>query len=190
MELRQRDISIQTALNDLIQAGAQNEFKAQVDLTVGLTGVNKAFQNIYGSPNVDQVVALTLNIPVFDWGQKKHVLAATQAQVDTQKLSLEEQRKQIQLDIRQAYRSLLNQKRQIEIAEKNTKNAQLTYEINLERYKSGDLSSKDMQFYQQQLSTQKLNEVSALINYKLALLDIKIRSLWDFDKNVSIVEKM
>jgi hypothetical protein len=47
-----------------------------------------------------------------------------------------------------------------------------------------------MQFYQQQLSTQKLNEVSALINYKLALLDIKIRSLWDFDKNVSIVEKL
>ena len=66
----------------------------------------------------------------------------------------------------------------------------VTYEINLERYKSGDLSSKDMQFYQQQLSTQKLNEVSALINYKLALLDIKIRSLWDFGKNVSIVEKI
>lgn len=190
MELRQRDISIQTALNDLIQAGAQNEFKAQVDLTLGLTGVNRAFQNIYGSPNVDRVVALTLNIPVFDWGQKKHVLAATQAQVDTQKLSFEEQKKQIQLDIRQAYRNLLNQKLQIEIAEKNTKNAQLTYDINFERYKSGDLSSKDMQFYQQQLSTQKLNEVSALINYKLALLDIKIRSLWDFDNNVSIVDKM
>jgi outer membrane protein TolC len=190
MELRQRDISIQTALDALIQAGAQNEFKAQVDLTLGLTGVNKAFQNIYGSPNVDQVVAVSLNIPVFDWGQKKHVLAASQAQVDTQKLSLDEQKNQIQLDIRQAYRNLQNQKLQIEIAEKNTKNAQLTYDINLERYKNGDLSSKDMQFYQLQLSTQKLNEVSALINYKLALLDIKIRSLWDFDANISIVDKL
>jgi outer membrane protein TolC len=76
---------------------------------------------------------------------------------------------------------------QIEIAEKNIKNAQLTYDINLERYKNGDLTSKDMQFYQQQLSTEKLNEVSALINYKLALLDIKIRSLWDFENNVAIV---
>jgi len=190
MELRQRDISIQTALDALIQAGAQNEFKAQVDLTLGLTGVNKAFQNIYQSSNVDQVVAVTVNIPVFDWGQKKHVLAASQAQVDTQKLSLDEQKNQIQLDIRQAYRSLQNQKLQIEIAEKNTKNAQLTYDINLERYKSGDLSSKDMQFYQQQLSTQKLNEVSSLINYKLALLDIKIRSLWDFENNISIVGKL
>jgi outer membrane protein len=190
MELRQRDISIQTALDALIQAGAQNEFKAQVDLSLGLTGVNKAFQNIYGSPNVDQVVAVTVNIPVFDWGQKRHVLAASQAQVDTQKLSLDEQKNQIQLDIRQAFRNLQNQKLQIEIAEKNTKNAQLTYDINLERYKNGDLSSKDMQFYQLQLSTQKLNEVSALINYKLALLDIKIRSLWDFETNISIVDKL
>jgi outer membrane protein len=190
MELRQRDISIQTALDALIQAGAQNEFKAQVDLTLGLTGVNKAFQNIYGSPNVDQIVAVSLNIPVFDWGQKRHVLAASQAQVDTQKLSLDEQKNQIQLDIRQGYRNLQNQQLQIEIAEKNTKNAQLTYDINLERYKNGDLSSKDMQFYQLQLSTQKLNEVSALINYKLALLDIKIRSLWDFETNISIVDKL
>jgi hypothetical protein len=46
-----------------------------------------------------------------------------------------------------------------------------------------------MQFYQQQLSTQKLSEVSALINYKLALLDIKIRSLWDFENNIAVIGK-
>jgi len=187
MELRQKDISIQTALDDLVRAGAQNEFKAQLDLSLGLTGVNQAFKSLYDSPNVDQIFAVTLNIPVFDWGQKTHVLAASQATVDTQRVSLEDQKNQIQLDIRQAFRNLQNQKLQIEIAEKNTKNAQLTYDINLERYKNGDLTSKDMQFYQQQLSTQKLNEVSALINYKLALLDLKIRSLWDFENNVSIV---
>jgi outer membrane protein TolC len=189
MELRQRDISIQNALDDLIRADAQNEFKASVDLTLGLTGVDRAFQSVYDSPNIDKVLAVTLNIPVFDWGQKRHVLAASQAQVDTQRLSLDQQKNQIQLDIRQAYRNLQNQKLQIEIAEKNTKNAQLTYDINLERYKSGDLSSKDMQFYQLQLSQQKLNEVSALINYRLALLDIKIRSLFDFENRISIVGK-
>jgi len=109
--------------------------------------------------------------------------------VDNQRLSLDQQKSQIQLDVRQAFRNLQNQKLQIEIAEKNTLNAQLTYDINFERYKNGDLSSKDMQFYQQQLSTQKLSEVSALINYKLALLDIKIRSLWDFENNIAVIGK-
>jgi len=189
MEIRQRDIAVQNALDDLVRAGAQNEFKASVDLTLGLTGVDRGLSRIYDSPNVDKVVALTLNIPVFDWGQKQHVLAASQAQVDAQRLSFEEQKKQIEVDIRQAFRNLENQKLQIEIAEKNIKNAELTYAINLERYKSGALSSKDIQFYQLQLSTQRLNEVSALIAYKLALLDIKIRSLYDFENRRSIVEK-
>jgi outer membrane protein TolC len=186
MELRQAEISIRNALNDLIVAGSLNEFKASVDMTLGLTGVNEALKNIYDSPDVDKLIAVTLNIPIFDWGQKKHVLAASRAQVDIQKLSASEERKQIEVDIRQAHRNLKNQERQIEIAEKNIKNAQLTYEINLQRYKNGDLSSKDMEYYQLQLSQQKLNEVSALINYKLALLDIKIRSLWDFERDMAI----
>jgi len=188
MELRQQDIAIRNALNDLIVAGALNEFKASVDMTLGLTGVNEALKNIYGAPDVDKLIAVTLNIPIFDWGQKKHVLAAGRAQVDIQKLSASEERKQIEVDIRQAHRSLQNQERQIEIAEKNITNAQLTYDINLLRYKNGDLSSKDMEYYQLQLSQQKLNEVSALINYKLALLDIKIRSLWDFERDMAIID--
>ncbi len=81
-------------------------------------------------------------------------------------------------------------KRQMEIAEKSIKNAELTYAINLERYRNGDLSSKDLQFYQLQLSTQKLSLVQAMINNKLALLDLKIRTLWDFEANRSILDEI
>jgi outer membrane protein TolC len=188
MELRQRDISIRNALDSLIRVEAENEFKGSIDLSLGLTGVNKQFQSIYDSSNTDKQIAVSFNIPVFDWGQKTHRIAASQASIDTQRLSAEELRKQITLEIRQAYRNLQNQTRQIEIAEINVKNAQQTYEINLERYKNGDLSSKDIQFYQLQLSQQKLNEVQALISYKLTVLDLKIRSLWDFEYNRSIMD--
>lgn len=188
MELRQRDISIQNALDSLIRADAENEFKGSIALSLGLTGVDPRFQNVYDSSNTDKQIALSFNIPVFDWGEKRHRLAATQASVDTARLSASELRKAITSDIRRAYRSLQNQKRQIEIAEVNVKNAERTYEINLERYKNGDLSSKDMQFYQLQLSQQRLSELQALISYKLALLDIKVLSLFDFETNRSIVD--
>lgn len=188
MELRQKDIAIQNALNDVIRTAAENEFKASVDVSLGLTGTNNTFRDIYESPNDDKLIAVSVNIPIFDWGKKKHNLAASRAQVESSKLSAREEKRDIQLEIRQAYRNLQLQKTNIEIAEKNVKNARLTYEINLERYKGGDLSSKDMQFYQLQLSEEQLKEVQALINYKVALLDLKIRTLWDFEKNRSIVE--
>jgi outer membrane protein TolC len=188
MEIRQREIAIQYALDDLVRAGAQNEFKASVGLTFGLTGVNERFANIYDSPNNDRLIAVSLNIPVFDWGRKKHNMAASRAQVEIRRLSASEEQKNIKYEIREAYRNLLNQEKQIDIAEKSVKNAQLTYEINLERYKTGDLSSIDLQLYLVQLSQQRLNEVEALINYKLALLDLKIRTLWDFESGTSLVE--
>ena len=190
MELRQMDIEIQRAMHDLIVAGAENEFEASLNLSFGLTGTDPQFANIYGSPNTDRLIALTLDIPLFDWGQKKHHLAATRAQIETVKLSAEEEIKSIKTEIREAYRNLMNQKRQIEIAEKSIKNAELTYAINLERYRTGDLSSKDLQFYQLQLSQQKLSLVQALINNKVALLDLKIRTLWDFENNRSVLDDL
>jgi outer membrane protein len=188
MELRQNDIAIQNALNSLIEAAAVNEFRAEVSATLGLTGTDPSFGNIYDAPNVDQVVAVSVNIPLFDWGQKKHIMAASQIQVDSQRLSAAEEIKSIELEIREAYRSLQNQRTQIEIAEKNVINAQRTYEINLERYKGGDLSAYDMQLYQLQLTQEQLDEVQALINYKLSLLDLKIRTLWDFEKNIPVID--
>jgi outer membrane protein len=190
MELRQKDIEIQNAMHDLIEAGAENEFKGSLNLSFGLTGTNDKFAGIYDSPNTDRLIARTLDIPLFDWGQKKHHLAATRAQIETVKLSAEEESKSIKQEIREAYRNLLNQKRQIEIAEKSITNAELTYAINLERYRNGDLSSKDLQFYQLQLSQQKLSLVQALINNKLALLDLKIRTLWDFETNRSVLDEL
>ncbi len=188
MELRQYDIAIENALDDLVRTGAQNEFRASVDLSYGLTGTSTEFSEVYKSPSKNQSIAISFNIPLWDWGEKKHRLAAGEAQVNTARLDADEEAKQVEYEIRQAYRSLLNQVTQIEIAEKNVKNAKLTYEINLERYKNGDLSSKDMSFYQNQLSTEQLNEVSALINYQVAVLDLKIRSLYDFEKNRSVLE--
>ena len=190
MELRQKDIEIQNAMHDLIVAGAENEFKASLQVGLGLTGTDSQFNGIYNSPNSDRLIALTLDIPLFDWGQKKHHLAATRAQIETVKLSASEEMKGIKSEIREAYRSLQNQKRQIEIAEKSITNAELTYAINLERYRNGDLSSKDLQFYQLQLSQQKLSLVQAMINNKLALLDLKIRTLWDFETNRSILDEL
>jgi len=188
MELRQRDIEIKYALNDLIRTGAENEFKASVAVTYGLTDTDPDFGDLYQSPTRSHSIAVSVNIPLFDWGRKKHQMASSRTRVKNAELTAGEERRQIVMEIRQAYRSLRNQETQIEIAEKNVKNARLTYEINLERYRNGDLSSKDIGEFQNQLSTEQLQEVEALINYRLALLDMKIRSLWDFRVNQPVVK--
>ncbi len=187
MELRQREIDVETSQFDLIRTKAQNEFRGDMNLRFGITGDNNDLGNIYQNPTKSPSVGISFNIPIFDWGERKARIAAAEAAIESQELNLSEEKKQIVVDIRQVYRNIQNQLNQIELAKQNERNAQLTYEINLERYENGDLTGMDLNLYQNQLSSQKVALSQALINYKLELLNLKIQSLFDFEKNEAII---
>lgn len=187
MELRQRAISIESSLFDMIRTKSLNEFKGSIGLSLGISGDNEKLGNIYDNPTNNPKVALSFNIPLYDWGEKKARIKAQEAVIETQKINETEQRKQIMLDIRKVCRSLQNLVNQIDIARQNEKNAQLTYEINLERYSNGDLTSMDLNLYQTQLSQKKMSYAQALIDYKNELLNLKVQSLFDFETNQPIV---
>jgi outer membrane protein TolC len=186
MELRQREISIETSQFDLIETKSMNEFKGSLGLSVGLFGDNERFDNVYASPVDNEDVSLSLSIPLWDWGERKSRIKASEAGIETAKISLDEEKNDIILTIRKVYRSLLNLRNQIEIARQNVTNAQLTYELNLEKYKNGDLTGMDLNIYQNQLSEKQLSYTNSLISYKLELLNLKIQTLYDFENNVSI----
>ena len=187
MEIRQRQIDVENAKYNLVKAAATNEFRGDIAISYGVTGTDEQFNEMFDSPTKNQAISLEFNIPLIDWGRKKSTVKAYKAMIESSELSLEEEKKDITIEIRRAYRNLKNLVNQIEIAEQNVRNAQLTYDINLERYKNGDLTSMDLNLIQNQLSQAKLDKISALINYKTELLNMKVLSLWDFQKNQRVV---
>lgn len=186
MEIRQSQINLETSQFDLITTKALNEFKGQLDLSVGLFGDNENLGNLYENPTDNESVSLSLTIPLWDWGERKSRIKASEASIESSKISLEEEQNDIILNIRQVCRNLINLKNQIEIARQNVNNAQLTYDLNLEKYRNGDLTGMDLNIYQNQLSQQQISYTNSLISYKLELLNIKIQTLYDFEKNVPV----
>ena len=187
MELRQREIDVTNAQFQLIRTKSLNEFRGDVALSIGLTGDNPQLQDVYSTPTKQPKVAVSFNIPLFDWGEKKARIKAQEVVIATSEINQSDQKIQIKLDIRKVYRNLQNLTNQITIAVQNEKNAQLTYEINLERYANGDLTSMDMNLFQTQLSQKKMAYAQTLIDYKIELLNLKIQSLYDFEKNEAII---
>lgn len=190
MELRQRSISIETSQFDLIQTKSLNEFRGSLGLSVGLFGDNEKFTDVYGNPTDNESVSLSLTIPLWDWGERKSRIKATEASIETEMISLEEEQNNIILDVRKVYRNLLNLQNQIGIARQSVTNAQLTYDLNLEKYKNGDLTGMDLNIYQNQLSEKQLAYTNALISYKLELLNLKIQTLYDFEKKEPVTPVM
>ncbi len=187
MEIRQREIDIETGQFELIRTNATNEFKGNLAVQVGLFGNNESFGGIYDNPNDNEDVTFSLEIPLWDWGEKKARMRAAQASLQTSEYNLIDEKKTIRLNVRQIERNLRNMLIQIEIAKKNEENAQLTYDIKLEQYRNGDLTSMDLNLVQNQLTQNKNSKINALINYKLELLNMKLQTLYDFENQRSIM---
>jgi len=142
---------------------------------------------VYANPTDNESVSLSFTIPLWDWGERKSRIKASEASIESSNITLEEVQNNIILGIRKVYRNLLNLQNQIVIAIQSVTNAQLTYDLNLEKYRNGDLTGMDLNIYQNQLSEKQLTYTNSLISYKLELLNLKIQTLYDFENKEPVI---
>jgi len=187
MELREREIDLEQANFDLIVAKSTNEFAGSVTASFGVQGNSEEFANLFETPTNTPAIGLTFNIPIFDWGERKSEIRAAEASLQSTQISYEVEQTNIELNIRSVVRNLKNLENQIGIQRKTVENAVLAYDINLERYRNGDLTSMDLGLYQNQLSEARMALTNAIIDYKIELLNLKIQTLYDFEKQLPII---
>ena len=185
LEIRNQQIAIEEGIFNLIEAKDNNKFKGSISARIGLVGQGGKFKGAFSKPDDNETIGVTLTVPIFDWGARKANIRSTELANESTEISNEEERKSITLDIRQLCRELPKLLRQIEIARQTVKNAERTYDINVEKYRSGSLSGMELKNQQTQLTDAKNALTDAIISYKLRLLDLKIQTLWDFKTNTS-----
>ena len=187
LELKQREISRTELDMQMKQIKESNSFNGELSLSVGITGDNERLGDIYKTPTNNPRVAVSFNVPIFDWGERKARIKAQEIAIEMHNMETDEERKAIEIAIRKSYRNLNNLLTQISIAEKSVKNAQLTYDLNAERYRNGELTGMEMNQFQTQLSNKKMSYVSTIIEYKMELLNMKILTLYDFENDKALI---
>lgn len=187
LELKQREISRTELDLQMKQIKETNSFNGELSLSIGIMGDNERLGDIYKTPTNNPRVSLSFNVPIFDWGERKARVRAQEIAIEMHNLETDEERKAIEIAIRKCYRNLNNLLAQISIAEKSVKNAQLTYDLNAERYRNGEITGMEMNQFQTQLSNKKMSYVSTIIDYKKELLNMKILTLYDFENDKAIL---
>ena len=183
LELRQRQISRENQEMTMIQVKDNDSFSGNISLSLGVMGDDTDFNHLYDNPTNNPRVSISFSVPIFDWGARKARIKAAEIGRKMFELSADEELKSIEMNVRSTCRSLDNLVEQISIAEQSQRNAQLTYDLNEERYRNGELTGMQMNQFQTQLSNSKMSYTQAIINYKVQLLNLKILTLYDFEKN-------
>lgn len=160
---------------------SDGRISAMLNARYGLNKNEDDFDMLFEDMAENRSVTLTLSVPVWDWGQNSRRVEAAEADLKLAELYFENQEDVIKKEIL----ALLNQveaaKKRVEVLSKSVELAEKSYNISVERFNSGTITSFDLTQMQIRLTDARINSLTALIDYKLALADLARKTFHDYE---------
>ncbi len=155
------------------EVDARKQIKLELNAKYGISNNSTEFISLYDKLLDDVNVALTLSVPVWDWGQNSHEVEASKANLMIEKLTYSNLEERIRNEVVAAINRINSAKARVEVLSKSVEIAEKSYNISVERFKSGTISSFDLAQIQLRLTESKNNSINALIDYNLAIADLE-----------------
>ncbi len=202
-ELREQEIQVALSEIRVKETDAESEISANLsayydftgrsdpDLAYG-TGTGDLFDSSMDDLErrpANRGVTFTIDIPIWDWGVNKAEVASAKAELRRAELQKGEQKKEVVNSIRDAVRQLKSSENRLKVLEKSQQVAQRTYDISVERFNNGEITSLDLAQDNKSLSTTKMSYLSAYIQYRLAVANLKRKTLYDFELEKPLFEE-
>jgi outer membrane protein len=185
-EIQSAARSIEQRELDIDAARSRSEFRMDVAATFGYNKAAAAPDDLLGRYGRTSSAALTVSVPLFDWGAHSYDVQAAEIQFDNALAAQEYVQNQIRQEILDLLGRIDAAEARIRVLEKNVAVAQKGYDISIERFRTGTISRNDLAQAQQRLTTTKLNSLSAQIDYRLGIADLKRKTLYDFEHQQAV----
>jgi outer membrane protein TolC len=116
---------------------------------------------------------------------QRHNVKTQTIYLDQTKMRLDNLNEQIIKEIREIVRMVYEAEKRFRINQTNIDIAARNYRIYRLRFENGDITGQELSLEQTRLSQVQLDYINAYVAYRLALADLKRRTMWDFENNRS-----
>lgn len=174
------------AEKSLAQAKSNKGLQMTIRGEVGFTQKANAFADAYRKPMDNEIVGLTLSLPIFDWGVSRGRVKMAQARLEV----VRTQQEQAHLDYVQALRKKVLQFNlqpiQCRDALRAQEIAEERYEIMRKRFETGSVSVTDLNTAQQEMESAKYQYISQLNTFWNDYYSLQKSTLYDWIKKQDI----
>lgn len=197
-EIKNADIDIELQKIEIDKARRIREFKGNIKAYYDLTGVssnnttnnadllNSSFKNFVDRPP-NRGIVLELTYPIYDWGRGSSKEQKARINLIRKEMSKENLQRNTICEIREIVRVVNDSRKRLNIQKNSQKLASDNYKVMKLKFENGDISGSDLVIQQEKLSEVQLSYLESFVTYKLALNDLKRKTLWDFENNRSYV---
>ncbi len=184
----ENEISQLQAQESIARAKASTGLQASLFARFGLTQVGDKFDNAYKHPMDQEVVGLTLSLPILDWGLGRGTVkvAKSQYQVVESQIAQDEQefRENVMLNVLQ----FNLQGEQCRLSAKADSVGRMRYESARERFLNGAIGVTDLNTAQTEMDEATSSYIRSLSDYWTYYYDIRELSLYDYRNRCVVTE--
>lgn len=170
------------------KAKVESRFNAGLSASVGFNQVAESFRNAYRNPLQQDIVSLTLSIPLVDWGVRRGKHNMAKSNLNITYLTARENEIRLEEDVIMTVGDFTIQQQLIRSAEEAKELAKVAYEQTRERFIIGKADINSLTLSTNRRQDAQRNYISALKNYWQSYFKIRKLTLYDFEKQASIAE--
>ncbi len=169
------------------QTKMDGRFDANIHAEYGLTQEANSLYDVYHNPKDNEILRLSLNIPIMDWGYARSFIKKAESKREVVRYQVEQDRIDFQRSIYLFVAQFNIQKKQLFIAAKADTVAEKTYAVTKGRYLIGkNVAINDLNIAQIAMDNAKVSFYDALKTYWVTYFQIRKQTLFDFQYNETL----
>lgn len=167
----------------------ESMFNASINASIGFNQVSDKLKDAYRDPLQQDVVSVSVSIPLVDWGVRKGKYNIAKNNLNVTQISARQEELTVEEDVIMTVGDFNIQQNLISSAEEALDLAIMAYSETKQRFMIGkaDINSLTLSLNRQQEAQR--NYISALQNYWLSYFKIRKLTLHDFETGVSLASE-
>ncbi len=158
-------------------------FSAGLSASVGFNQVASTFRDVFRHPLEQDILAVTLTVPIVDWGVRKGRYNMAKNNLNITELSAQENEIRLEEDVIMTVGDFSVQQQMIRSAEEAMELAKLAQDQTQERFIIGKADINSLTLSTNRRQQAQRNYISALRNYWQSYFKLRRLTLYDFEKN-------
>jgi hypothetical protein len=171
---------------ELAEAKSNTGVKATLTGSFGLSNSGETLPAVYENPQKDRTLRVALNLPILDWGRSASSVKLAETARDLTIFDVNKDIDQFNREIIVQVEQFSLLKDQLKTANEADKVAGNGYVIALRKFQNGELSITDLNIALQERDKAKRDYIYSIRAYWVAYYQLRIFTLFDFEKNSNI----
>lgn len=164
----------------LAQAKANKGLQVQLNSEIGFNQTSNHFNNAYRDLKNNEIIGLTVYLPIFDWGVSKGRVKMAEADLEVTKTQLEQAHETYMQDIRTNVLQFNIQSSQCQNALRAQDIADERYGITKQRFEAGTVTVTDLNTAQQESESAKAQYIRQLHTFWTNYYNLRKATLYDW----------